>query len=150
MLWLVGVTAKLQMAPAWVTVTFCCPEMEITPTRAVAVRLASAVKVTSVPGAPPYADVMCNQGYWILDEVDGRGVVAASAAGGLRHVNRAQRGCRTDAEAGWSEHIRAILREQRRGEYQCESELHCHHVNASWQAFRMATDPGVAPSFHLA
>src|ERR1039458_4253120 len=55
---------KLQIAPAWVTVTFTCPEITIWPERGLAPGLASAVKVTSVPGAPDTPDVMCSHGYW--------------------------------------------------------------------------------------
>src|ERR1035437_5357303 len=58
--WLLGVMAKAQLAPAWVTVTVCTA-MDMVPLRGVAPRLASAMKLTLVPGAPEGSDVMCSQ-----------------------------------------------------------------------------------------
>src|ERR1035437_5601936 len=65
--WLVGVMLNAQLAPAWATVTVCSA-MDNAPIRGMADRLASAMKVTLLPGAPETSDVMCSQGVWVVAE----------------------------------------------------------------------------------
>ena len=76
---------------------------------------------------------------------NGRGIVPARAACGLRHLHQARCRLRGDVETGRSDHKRAVLREHRCGKCQSGQEPHRHYVSASRQAFRIATDPGVSP-----
>jgi hypothetical protein len=56
---------KVQLAPAWVTVTLVSA-MDMYPARAVAFGFASAMKVTPAsPGVPEGPVVMCSQEYWV-------------------------------------------------------------------------------------
>src|ERR1017187_10004631 len=66
--WLVGVMLKVQLAPAWVTVTLISA-MVMNPERGMALWLASAMKLTPAsPGVPEGPVVMCSQEVCVLAE----------------------------------------------------------------------------------